>query len=131
MPTTETYDAVNPAKRFQDLLVWQRAHAWVLEIYKLTQGFPSHEIYTLTNQLRRSAISVPANIAEGFSKRSIADKGRFYNIAQGSVSESLYYLILAADLGYAKTQVLQDELNDISRLLNGYIQGMQRRAHTS
>ena len=75
----------NPAKSFEDLIVWQKAHAWVLGIYRYTKDFPNHELYGLTSQLRRSAISVPANIAEGFKKRGKPDKVRFHNIAQGSL----------------------------------------------
>jgi four helix bundle protein len=66
-----------PARTFQDLIVWQKAHQFVLSVYRLTEGFPRREIYGLTSQLRRAAISVPANIAEGFRKRGKADKARF------------------------------------------------------
>lgn len=72
-----------PAQSFEDLIVWQRAHSFVLEVYRLTDGFPKHELYGLTSQLRRAAVSIPANIAEGFRKQGNADKARFYNIAQG------------------------------------------------
>ncbi len=78
-----------PAKGFEDLVVWQKAHSFVIDIYRLTQSFPQHEAYGLTSQIRRSAISIPANIAEGFKKRSKADKVRFLNIAQGSLEDSL------------------------------------------
>lgn len=99
---------MEPARRFQDLIVWQKAHAFVLEVYRMSAVFPKEEIYGLTSQLRRAAVSVPANIAEGFMKQSKADKARFLNIAQGSLEEAGYYLILADDLGYAQTQELQD-----------------------
>lgn len=68
------------AKSFEDLEVWQKGHRWVLAIYKLTAKFPREELFGLTSQLRRAAVSVPANIAEGFAKRSDADKMRFYNL---------------------------------------------------
>ena len=84
-----------PARTFQDLVVWQKAHQFVLDVYKLTRQFPADERFGLIAQLRRSAVSIPANIAEGFKKRSKSDKVRFMNIAQGSLEESLYYLILA------------------------------------
>jgi hypothetical protein len=71
------------ARSFQDLLLWQKAHKLVLAIYKLTAGFPKHEIYGLTIQMRRAAVSVPANIAEGFRRRGKVDKVRFLNIAEG------------------------------------------------
>ena len=89
-----------PAKTFRDLLVWQRAHAFVLALYQVTEVFPRQEIYGLTSQMRRAAVSVAANIAEGFAKRGKADKARFMNIAEGSLEESRYYLILSQDLGY-------------------------------
>ena len=89
-----------PARTFEDLIVWQKAHAWVLDVYRFSDGFPPKELYTLTSQFRRAAISIPANIAEGFRKTGVADKKRFMNIAQGSLEECRYYLILARDLRY-------------------------------
>jgi four helix bundle protein len=77
-----------PAKTFKDLIVWQKAHRFVLAIYSITKNFPNSEVYCLTSQMRRAAISVPANIAEGFSKRGEHDKTRFLNVAQGSLEES-------------------------------------------
>jgi four helix bundle protein len=91
------------AKSFEDLLVWQKAHAHVLEIYRITKGFPKSELFGLTSQMRRAAISIPANIAEGFKKRTPREKVRVLNIAQGSLEESRYYLILAKDLSYAES----------------------------
>ena len=78
------------AKTFKDLIVWQKAHQLVLAIYRMSDKFPSKEIYSLTSQLRRAAISIPANIAEGFKKKGIADKARFMNIARGSLEEVRY-----------------------------------------
>ena len=109
-----------PAKTFTDLVVWQKAHALVLAVYRLTDGFPKSELYGLTSQLRRSAVSVPANIAEGFRKRGAADKLRFYNIAQGSLEETRYYLILAGDLFYGDTAAHQEQIAEVSRLLEAY-----------
>jgi len=80
-----------PAKTFKDLVVWQKAHRFVLATYSLTANFPRSEIYCLTCQMRRAAISIPANIAEGFKKRGTSDKTRFLNIAQGSLEECRYY----------------------------------------
>ncbi len=108
------------AKRFTDLTVWQKAHAFVLSIYRLSTGFPKTEIYGLTSQLRRAAVSIPANIAEGFKKRSGAEKVRFMNIAQGSLEECRYYLILTKDLRYANTEGLSYQLDEVGRLLAGY-----------
>lgn len=109
-----------PARNFQDLIVWQKAHQFVLGVYRVSRGFPREEIYGLTSQFRRAAISVPANVAEGFKKRGRADKVRFMNIAEGSLEECRYYLILAADLGYANTAILRDQLEEISKLLCSY-----------
>jgi four helix bundle protein len=108
------------ARTFQDLDAWQRAHAFVLSVYKLTTGFPKCEIYGLVSQLRRAAVSIPANIAEGFGKRSPADKARYFNIAQGSLEESRYYLILARDLDYCDPTLALDHLVSASRLLDAY-----------
>ncbi|MBI1763101.1 MAG: four helix bundle protein [Acidobacteria bacterium] len=114
----------NKSRSFQDLDVWKKAHAWVLGIYRMTETFPKHELFGLTSQLRRAAVSVPANIAEGFRKKGPADKARFYNIAQGSLEECRYYLILAKDLGYADTRQLAADLDEIGRLLDAYMRSM-------
>ncbi|MHB1405628.1 MAG: four helix bundle protein [Desulfitobacteriaceae bacterium] len=82
-------------------MVWQKAHLLVLSVYRISRAFSKYEIYGLSSQFRRAAVSIVANIAEGFRKRSKADKFRFLNIAQGSVEECRYYLILTNDLGYA------------------------------
>jgi four helix bundle protein len=108
------------ARTFRDLTVWQKAHEFVLAVYHLTASFPNREKYGLAHQMRRAAVSIPANIAEGFGKRSKAEKSRFLNIAEGSLEECRYYLILAQDLGYAETQSLMSSLEEVSRLLNGY-----------
>ena len=109
-----------PARSFQDLIVWQKAHRFVLSIYRFTESFPKHEVFGLSSQFRRAAVSIPANIAEGFKKSGRADKGRFMNIAQGSLEECRYYLILASDLGYGTTQELLFQLEEVSRMLESY-----------
>ncbi|HUK83420.1 MAG TPA: four helix bundle protein [Verrucomicrobiae bacterium] len=109
-----------PAKSFQDLIVWQKAHQFVLSVYRFTDGFPKTETYGMTSQLRRAAVSIPANIAEGFKKSGRADKGRFMNIAQGSIEECRYYLILAKDLGYGDNATLMPQLEEVSKLLESY-----------
>lgn len=109
-----------PARTFQDLLVWRKAHQFVLSVYRLTDGFPQKEIYGLTSQFRRAAASIPANIAEGFRKRSKSDKARFMNISQGSLEECRYYLILTNDLNYGDCQQLMSQLEEVSRLLERY-----------
>jgi four helix bundle protein len=114
------------ATTFQDLMVWQKAHQAVLEIYRMSAQFPREEMFGLTSQLRRAATSVPANIAEGFVKRSKSDKIRFYNIAQGSLEEVRYYLILARDLGYAQTDALSALIDEVSRMLEAYAAAIAR-----
>jgi len=108
------------ARNFQDLVVWQKAHQFVLDIYRFTDKFPQKEIYGLTSQIRRSAVSIPANIAEGFRKRGRADKARFLNISEGSLEETRYYLILAHDLHYGDSSDLMLRLEEISKLLHSY-----------
>lgn len=82
-------------------------------------------MFTLTSQLRRAAISIPANFAEGFKKTSNADKLRFYNIAQGSLEECRYYLILAKDLGYGDTRELMAGLEVVSKMLSAYMRAIR------
>ena len=108
------------AQSFRDLMVWQKAHAFVLAVYRLTESFPDREKFGLSHQMRRAAVSIPANIAEGFGKRSQAEKARFLNIAEGSLEECRYYLILTHDLGYDQTDSLTAMLEETSRLLNAY-----------
>ena len=109
-----------PARNFQDLIVWQKAHHFVLGVYRISKGFPREEIYGLTSQFRRAAVSIPANIAEGFKKRGRPDKVRFMNVAQGSLEECRYYLILATDLGYGNTDLLFGQIEEVSKLLARY-----------
>jgi len=115
------------AQSFQDLLVWQKAHEFVLHVYKMTEQFPDTEKFGLTSQLRRAAISIPANIAEGFKKQGQLDKVRFYNISLGSLEECKYYLILAQDLDYSNTTELTLLLDEVGRLLSGLIRSIRRR----
>lgn len=113
-----------PAKRFQDLIVWKKAHQFVLATYIVTKKFPKEEKYGLSSQFRRSAVSIAANIAEGFKKRGKKDKARFLNIAQGSLEECRYYLILTKDLKYGKTEELNLKLQEVSKLLNAYTEAI-------
>ena len=109
-----------PAEKFQDLLVWQKAHTLVLGVYRLTARYPKHELFGLTSQMRRAAVSVPANIAEGFKKRGRADKARILNIAEASLEELRYYFILSCDLGYTQ-QVPETALaEEVARMLGAY-----------
>jgi four helix bundle protein len=106
---------------FKQLLVWQKAHEFVLAVYRYTNLFPKTELYALTSQFKRAAISIAANIAEGYKKKGKADKARLMNIAQGSIEECQYHLILAKDLGYGETSFLTNLLDEISKMLQSYI----------
>ena len=108
------------ARSFHDLIVWQRAHEFVLLTYRYS------EIYGLTSQLRRAAISIAANIAEGFKKRGNSDKMRFLNISQGSLEECRYYLLLANDLGYGEPNLLEQKLIEVSKLLEAYTRAIRK-----
>ncbi|GEO09687.1 four helix bundle protein [Segetibacter aerophilus] len=89
-------------QNYKDLKVWDKAHQFTLRVYEVTKGFPKEEIYSLTNQIRRSSSSIPANIAEGCGKNSQSDFANFLNIALGSSNEAEYFLILSKDRGYLK-----------------------------
>ena len=114
-------------KSFEDLYVWQRAHQFVLSVYRATRLFPDFEKFGLSSQFQRAAVSIPANIAEGYRKLGQSDKLRFLNIAQGSLEECKYYCILSRDLGYVDTdayELMYTEVNEVSYLLNSYIKGI-------
>ena len=111
-------------KNFKELIVWQKAHAFVLSVYTSTQQFPPYELYSLVSQFRRAAISIPANIAEGYKRKGKADKLRFFNIAQGSLEECRYFVILSKDLLYINEEAfnnLNQQLENASKLLTAYI----------
>lgn len=113
---------------FKDIIAWQKAHLFVLMVYQITNNFPSHERYGLTSQFQRAAVSIAANIAEGFRKKGVADKLRLLNISQGSLEECRYYIILSKDLQYInelKYIQLNDGLEEASRLLNAYYRGIK------
>ena len=115
-------------KDFRSLKVWEKAHALALTIYKSTVEFPKQELYALTNQIQRAAVSIPANIAEGCGKDSGAELKRYFLIAIGSSSELEYLLLLACDLGYlqeATHQSMQNDLVEIRKMLNSFIQKLK------
>ncbi len=114
------------AKSFRDLVVWQKAHAFVLTVYRVSESFPQTERYGITSQLRRAAVSIAGNIVEGFRKRGHADKLRYFNIAQGSADECLYYLVLVQDLKFAETVELQQQLEEVLRLLQAYMNAFEK-----
>ena len=105
---------------FKKLRVWQLSREFVSEIYKVTSNFPSHELHSMTNQLRRASYSIPSNIAEGCGKKSQKDFKRYLNIAQGSIKEIECFLILAKDLNYISEEVvkeLSEKLEIIGKML--------------
>ena len=113
---------------FRQLRAWETSHQLVLRVYQMTQDFPQSEQYGLVSQMRRAAVSVPANIAEGFKRRGIQEKIRFYNIAEASLEELKYYFILVKDLDYvSENQVVLDSAAEVGRLLNGLIASTERR----
>jgi four helix bundle protein len=109
-------------QRFTDLKVWQRAHALVLEIYRISAGFPPDERFGVTAQLRRAVVSINTNIAEGSRRQGQQEYSRFLNIAQGSAAETEYLLILSRDLDYlspAAYERLITDLDEVARMLHG------------
>lgn len=109
--------------QFTELIVWQKAHKLVLEVYQLTEFYPPSELFGLVSQSRRAAVSIPSNIAEGFKRKTKADSLHFYTIADGSLEELKYQLLLAKDLGYIPQEVYDKVAlltADVGRLLNGW-----------
>ena len=107
-------------QNYKDLKVWEKAHQFTLEVYEITKLFPKEEIYSLTNQLRRAASSIPANIAEGCGKNSQAEFAHFLNISLGSANEAEYFLILSKDLKYLNENffdTLVKIINEIKAML--------------
>ena len=114
-------------RRFEDIVAWQKAHQFVLMTYRTTRTFPDFEKFGLCSQFQRAAVSIAANIAEGYKKLSKADKLRFFNISQGSLEECRYYCLLSRDLGYIDEttyQQLVQAILDTSYMLNSYIKGV-------
>ena len=109
---------------FQQLLVWQKAHQFVLLVYKTIELYLQKEMFGLTSQFRRAAISIAANMAEGYKKKGYKNKIHFFNIAQGSLEECKYYIILSKDLNYPSDSELEILSEEISKLLAGYIKSI-------
>ena len=114
-----------PAQSFEDLIVWQKSHQLTLLVYRVSSAFPKTELYGLVSQLRRAAVSVSANIAEGFKRRKNPDKARCMNIAQGSLEECRYYIILSKDLSYGYHQSLEALSAEISKILTACIKSLE------
>ncbi len=119
-----------PIQTFKDLVVWQKGHEFVLYIYMLTKKFPREETFALTDQMRRAAVSITSNIAEGFSRQSYKDKTYFYTMAQGSLTELQNQLLIAKDIGYIPSKEFEvAELKSIvvHKLLSGIIKSSKSR----
>ena len=116
---------------FEKLEVWQLAHKFLIEIYLLTRTFPEHEKFGMTSQLRRSALSISSNIAEGSSRKSMKDQCRFTEIAYGSLLESLNIIITAKDLDYINQEKyleLREKIEILSNKLNAYHNSQKSRS---
>ena len=112
---------------FESVIAWQKAHAFALQAYRATQRFPESERYGLCSQFQRAAVSISANIAEGYKKISKADKLRFFNIAQGSLEECRNYILLIRDLSYISAEefeLLRSSIEETSKFLNLYCKGI-------
>ncbi len=119
-------------EKFTDLEVWKEAHRLVLRVYEITKKFPDDEKFGLISQMRRAAVSIPANLAEGFKRRGLQDKIRSYNIAEGSLEELKYFFMLSKDLHYITTN--SEELtraDTVGKLLYGLIASTERRKLSS
>jgi len=115
-------------KNYKELIVWQKSYHLCLEIYKLTKGFPKEEIYGLSSQIRRAAISVPCNIAEGYGRKTTLDYIRFLYIAYGSICELETQMLLSGDLGYIETdklKILLDGMGEVERMLKALIKSLE------
>ena len=115
---------------FKEIVAWQKAHAFVVMVYLVCASFPAYERYGLYSQFTRAAVSIAANIAEGYRKDGIADKLRFLNISQGSLEECRYYILLSFDLKYIdenKYNSMNQSIEEVSRLLNAYYRGVKER----
>ncbi|QQS19241.1 four helix bundle protein [Candidatus Saccharibacteria bacterium] len=109
---------------FRDLIAWQKSHALTLDIYRITKEFPRDEIFGLTNQIRRASVSLVSNIAEGFGRRTMADRAHFYDMARASLHEVQAQLLVAKDVGYIlqdRHQSLDDASIECHKLLTGLI----------
>ena len=114
---------------WRDLKVWQKAHSLVLDVYELTVNFPEEEKYGIVSQLRRSAVSIAANIVEGQSRNTTKEYLSFLYNARGSLEETRYHLLLSRDLGYIdeeKFETFETKCGEISKMLNGLIQSLKR-----
>ena len=129
----ETGDKTIPRQntaRFEDIIAWQKARVFIKHVYYVTKDFPAEEKFGLTSQFQRAAVSIAANIAEGYKRLGKDDKIRFFNYSQGSLEECRCFVYLASDFNYINSdtaQQLLNELEETSELLNGYMNSMMTR----
>ena len=117
-------------KNYKELKVWQRSYQLCLEIYKITKRFPNGERYGLTSQIRRAAVSVPSNIAEGYGRKTTPEYIRFLYIAYGSNCELETQILLSGDLGYIETgklEILKEGIGEVERMLKALIKSLERK----
>lgn len=117
---------------YQDLQVWKEAHALVLVVYRLTEKLPKYELYGLISQLRRAALSVAANVVEGFHRRTVVESLRFYNISDASLEEVRYELLVSHDLGYCSKEeydALIERVERVSKMLRRWIASQREHVH--
>jgi four helix bundle protein len=118
---------MKPTFSFEDVIAWQKAHAFTILVYRLTREFPKDEQFGLISQFRRAAVSIEANIAEGYKKLGKAEKLRFLNISEGSLAECQNYILLSKDLKYLSNDnyiLLHDYAMEVGRLLTAYCKGI-------
>lgn len=122
-------DTTKKIRSFRDLNVWKEGHVLVLMVYKATEEFPKRETYSLIDQMRRAAVSITSNIAEGFSRRGLKEKIQFYAMSQGSLTELYNQVIVSRDVGYLSGESLtriESQLIIVNKLINGLIKGAKK-----
>lgn len=116
-------------KAYRNLVMWQKSHELVLEIYKITKTFPKEETFGITSQLRRAIVSVSANIVEGFKKRTKQSKINHYNIAEGSLAEANYFLLLSKDLAFIDElnfKLFEEKIEEVGKIIDSYIYNIEK-----
>ena len=117
-------------RNYRDLQVWGKGHGLTLEPYRISQGFPREEMFGVTSQLRRAAVSVAANLAEGCGRRTSTELARFVRIAMGSASELDYHLLLCRDLGFMKEDYfdrLSSRLTEVRKMLTSFLSTVEKQ----
>lgn len=120
-------------RNYRDLQVWGKAHSLTLELYRISQGFPREEVYGISSQLRRAAVSIGANLAEGCGRRSSAELARFVRIAMGSAGELDYHLLLSRDLGFMAADEFMSAsaaLTEVRKMLTSFLNSVEEQIET-